>query len=196
MAPITNSQALHPESSNLTSSKHTSQPPKTAHNVLQAPHHPPRRHLRPRGPPRGAPNRQPLLHPPPAVFQYNVRDGAIYPASWGYVSKYPQNAGNDFTTLLTFTYPAAAAGKKCQFAFFADANTYAGGRRPLDRNANIGRVSIVDGGYATWDATYGAYLSTPSDCKPAGTVEGLELVGVNDNDYVSFPPTAARILYN
>ncbi|KAI8252407.1 hypothetical protein K4K53_011277, partial [Colletotrichum sp. SAR 10_77] len=60
---------------------------------------------------------------PSAVFQYNVRDGAIYPASWGYVSKYPQNAGNDFTTLLTFTYPAAAAGKKCQFAFFADANT-------------------------------------------------------------------------
>ncbi|KAI8307705.1 hypothetical protein K4K59_010644 [Colletotrichum sp. SAR11_240] len=157
---------------------------------------------------------------PSAVFQYNVRDGAIYPASWGHVSKYPQNAGYDFTTLLTFTYPAAAAGKKCQFAFFADANTYAGGSRQLDvftslkpapaggaggwgaggpgnqRNANIGRVSIVDGGYATWDATYGAYLSTPSDCKPAGTVEGLELVGVNDNDYVSFPPTAARILYN
>lgn len=157
---------------------------------------------------------------PSAVFQYNVRDGAIYPASWGYVSKYPQNAGNDFTTLLTFTYPAAAAGKKCRFAFFADSNTYAGGSRKLDvftslkpapaggaggwgaggpgnqRNANIGRVSIVDGGYATWHATYGAYLSTPSDCKPAGTVEGLELVGVNDNDYVSFPPTAARILYN
>ncbi|KAL0942762.1 uncharacterized protein CTRU02_200648 [Colletotrichum truncatum] len=157
---------------------------------------------------------------PSATFNYNTRDGAIYPSGWGQISKYTGNNGNDITTLLTFTYPEGVSGKKCQFFFYADGSTYASGSKKIDvftsnkpapaggspgwgaggpgnqRNNNVGRLSVPAGGYATWDATYGAYLTSPTDCKAPGTVEGIELVGVYDNDYVSFNPTSARIAYN
>ncbi|KAK0372147.1 hypothetical protein CLIM01_10492 [Colletotrichum limetticola] len=160
---------------------------------------------------------------PSSTFTYNTRTGAITPTyGTAVVSKSTSNAGNDLTALMTFTYPPAAAGKKCQFYFYLDAATSSvSGSRKLDvftslkpapaggspgwgaggpgnqRNVNIGRLSVVAGGYATWDATYGAYLTAPTDCKAPGTVEGLELVGVNDNDYVSWNTqvSGARIAY-
>lgn len=154
---------------------------------------------------------------PSAIFQYNVRTGTIDPVDWGHVAKSPQDQGNDYTALLTFTYPAAAAGKKCQFYFYADGSVAAHDSKQLDvftslqpapergastwppgnqRNVNIGRFSIPTAGYATWDAKYGAYLTEPTDCKDPGTVEGLELVGVNEVDFVSFPQAAVRIAYS
>ncbi|WYZ41386.1 hypothetical protein EsH8_V_000281 [Colletotrichum jinshuiense] len=156
---------------------------------------------------------------PSAIFTYNTRNGAITPSYGGVVAKSTSNQGNDLTALLTFTYPQAAAGKKCQFYFYLDGPTSSvSGSGKLDvftslqpapaggspgwgpgnqRNVNIGRISVVSGGYATWDATYGAYLTAPTDCKAAGTVEGLELVGVYDNDYVSWNPQVSgpRIAY-
>ncbi|TDZ14156.1 hypothetical protein Cob_v012890 [Colletotrichum orbiculare MAFF 240422] len=155
---------------------------------------------------------------PSARYTYNVATGAITPSSTGLVHKFPSNAGQDVTTLLTFTYPAAAAGKKCQFHFFTEpGSSEVSGSRKLDvytstnpapgattgwgpgnqRNVNIGRLGIAASGYATWDATFGAYLTAPTDCKPAGTVEGFELVGVYDNDLVKWTPPAsgARIAY-
>ncbi|KAF9880809.1 hypothetical protein CkaCkLH20_01851 [Colletotrichum karsti] len=159
----------------------------------------------------------PSYFTPSATFQYSVRDGAIYPAGWGYVAKYPQNQGYDYTTLLTFTYPQAVAGRKCRLEFVADSGSvYAYGSRQLDvftslrpapaggasgwppgnqRDANLGRLAVPESGAATWSAKYGAYLTEFTDCKAPGTVQGLELVGVSDEDIVSFPPSAVRIAY-
>ncbi|GKT91156.1 IDI-3 precursor [Colletotrichum tofieldiae] len=159
---------------------------------------------------------------PSAIFTYNTRNGAITPSYGGLVSKSTSNAGNDLTALLTFTYPQAVAGKKCQLWFYLDGPTSSvSGSRKLDvftstkpapaggspgwgaggpgnqRNVNLGRWSVVTDGWATWDATYGAYLTAPTDCKAPGTIEGFELVGVYDNDYVSWNAqvSGARIAY-
>ncbi|KAK6217245.1 IDI-3 precursor [Colletotrichum tabaci] len=165
----------------------------------------------------------PTSFAPSAIFTYNTRNGAITPSSYGgVVSKSTSNAGNDLTALLTFTYPQAAAGKKCQLWFYLDAPTSSvSGSRKLDvftstkpapasgstgwgaggpgnqRDVNLGRWSVAPGGWATWDATYGAYLTAPTDCKAPGAVEGFELVGVWDNDYVSWNAqvSGARIAY-
>ncbi|KAK2015255.1 hypothetical protein LZ32DRAFT_656596 [Colletotrichum eremochloae] len=166
----------------------------------------------------------PTSFAPSATFTYNTRNGAIYPSNYGgVISKSSSNEGNDLTALLTFTYPQAAAGKKCQLWFLLDGPTSGvSGSRKLDvfassrpapaggspgwgaggpgnqRDANLGRWSVpAAGGWATWDATYGAYLTAPTDCKAPGTVEGFELVGVYDNDYVSWNAqlSGARIAY-
>ncbi|TQN64245.1 hypothetical protein CSHISOI_11186 [Colletotrichum shisoi] len=166
----------------------------------------------------------PTSFAPSAIFTYNTRNGAITPSSYGgvVVSKSTSNAGNDLTALLTFTYPQAAAGKRCQLWFYLDAPTSSvSGSRKLDvytstkpapasgsagwgaggpgnqRDVNLGRWSVAPGGWATWDATYGAYLTAPTDCKAPGAVEGFELVGVWDNDYVSWNAqvSGARIAY-
>ncbi|WDK19986.1 hypothetical protein CGRA01v4_11273 [Colletotrichum graminicola] len=153
----------------------------------------------------------PTSFAPSATFVYNTRNGAIYPSNYG------GNEGNDLTSLPTFTYPQAAAGKKCQLWFLLDGPTSGvSDSRKLDvftstkpapaggpgnqRDANLGRWSLpaaAAGGWATWDATYGAYLTAPTDCKAPGTVEGFELVGVYDNDYVSWDAqlSGARIAY-
>ncbi|EFQ32383.1 uncharacterized protein GLRG_07527 [Colletotrichum graminicola M1.001] len=138
----------------------------------------------------------PTSFAPSATFVYNTRNGAIYPSNYGGV---------------------AAAGKKCQLWFLLDGPTSGvSDSRKLDvftstkpapaggpgnqRDANLGRWSLpaaAAGGWATWDATYGAYLTAPTDCKAPGTVEGFELVGVYDNDYVSWDAqlSGARIAY-
>ncbi|KAK2055946.1 hypothetical protein LY76DRAFT_519322 [Colletotrichum caudatum] len=144
----------------------------------------------------------PTTFAPSATFVYNTRNGAIYPSNYGGV---------------------AAAGKRCQLWFLLDGPTSGvSGSRKLDvftsakpapaggsagwgtggpenqRDANLGRWSVpAAGGWATWDATYGAYLTAPTDCKAPGTVEGFELVGVYDDDYVSWDAqlSGARIAY-
>ncbi|KAH7119477.1 hypothetical protein B0J13DRAFT_569217 [Dactylonectria estremocensis] len=154
---------------------------------------------------------------PSALWKYNVRNGAIARTTQGVVSKADYNHGNDFTALLTFTYPRAAEGKKCQFAFVLDNTAQLRGSKKLDvftsnspapgptsgwgpgnqRNIHLGRLSAKRGATATWDATYNAYLTKKTPCKAAGTQEGFELVGVYDNDYISWNPRFAgpRIIY-
>jgi hypothetical protein len=155
---------------------------------------------------------------PSAIYNYDVGSGAINcHAAGGLVSKSTNNNGHDITTLITFQYPAAAAGKKCQFAFYLDSSAILTGSKKVDlfsslepapgctaswppgnrRNNHIGRLSLSLGATATWDQKVSAYLTQPTDCKPAGTYEGYELVGVYDNDYVSWNTyvAGARIVY-
>lgn len=108
---------------------------------------------------------------------------------------------------------------KCQFEFYLDLNSTVKGSakiglfssiRPLtsndtvywsrgnQRGVELGRLSVSPGASATWDATYNEYLTEKkTDCKAPGTVEGFELVGVYDNDYVSWNPSTSglRIIY-
>lgn len=155
---------------------------------------------------------------PSAIWNYNVRTGAILATSTGTVSKADNDNGNDITTLLTFTYPQEAQGQQCQFAFDLDNQAGLSGSGKLDlftsnqpapgptngwgpgnqRNLPLGRLSAVLGGQATWDATFSTYLTQSTDCKDPGTVEAFELVGVFDNDYVSWDPAVAgpRIIYS
>ncbi|KAK7414043.1 hypothetical protein QQX98_007075 [Neonectria punicea] len=154
---------------------------------------------------------------PSALWKYNVRNGAISSTSRGVVSKSDTNNGNDITALITFTYPSASAGKQCQFAFYLNNGATLTGSGKLDlytslspapgsttgwgpgngRNNHLGRLSAALGKTATWDATYSAYLTKKTPCKAPGTKEGFELVGVYDNDYISWNPSFAgpRILY-
>ena len=51
---------------------------------------------------------------------------------------------------------------------------------------------------ATWEVTYNSHLTTKGPCPAPGTVEGIEFVGVNDAENVSWRQGAgvgARILY-
>lgn len=156
---------------------------------------------------------------PSATWLYNVRTGAIAATDYGYVSKASNNLGNDVTTLVTFTYPKAAEGKKCQFGFYLDNSATVRGSKKLDlfsssspapgprdswgpgnqRNNNLGRFNPVVGGFATtWDAKYSAFLTEKTDCRLAGTQEGFELVGVWDEDLVSWDTKTSgpRIIYS
>ncbi|KAF4442443.1 idi-3 precursor [Fusarium austroafricanum] len=145
---------------------------------------------------------------PSAIHTYNIANGAIHNTDEGRVTKAPGNGGNDITTLLTFTYPEAARGKKCQFAFYLNGKENVIGSKKLDlysslapapgpragwgpgnqRNIHLGRMDVKVGGFATWEATYGPYMTQKTDCKKPGTVEGLELVGVYDLDAIYWNP--------
>ncbi len=144
---------------------------------------------------------------PVARYNYDVGTGAIHcnPAG-GLVSKSTTNNGHDITTLVTFTYPAASLGKKCQLAFSLDATASLSGSQKIDvftslspapgcttgwgpgnqRNNQLGRLSATLGAYATWEWTSSSYLTAPTDCKAPNTTEGFELVGVYDTDYVAW----------
>ncbi|CAI6092350.1 unnamed protein product [Clonostachys chloroleuca] len=144
---------------------------------------------------------------PSSIYHYNVGTGAINSGvSGGLINKSTSNNGQDITTLVTFTWPQAPAGKKCQFEFQLGNSDQLTGSKKVDvftshapapgsrsgwgpgnqRNIHIGRITAKLGGLATWDAKHNSYLTEPTACKPAGTVEGLELVGVNDNVHVSW----------
>lgn len=54
------------------------------------------------------------------------------------------------------------------------------------------------GSVATWETKYSTYLTAKGPCKAPGTVEGIELVGVNDAENVAWGQgggLGARILY-
>jgi hypothetical protein len=60
---------------------------------------------------------------PSNTWQYSVRDGAITAtSSLVEIYKSTGNGGKDQTTLVTFTYPAAAKNKQCQLEFHLPAN--------------------------------------------------------------------------
>jgi hypothetical protein len=155
---------------------------------------------------------------PSAISTYDVGTGAIQCApAGGLVAKSPSNNGHDTTTLVTFTYPPTPAGKKCAIQFYLDPAAAASGSRKIDvftslapapgctagwgpgnqRDRQLGRWSVAPDSWATWEWTSGEYLTGPTECKPAGTVEAFELVGVYDSDYVSWNPAVAglRIAY-
>lgn len=119
---------------------------------------------------------------------------------------------------MTFTYPAAAKSKQCQLEFHLPANANPAGSKKIDvfssikpapgptgtwapgnqRNNHIGRLSVVAGGAATWDATYGTSLAVKLPCKAPGTVEAFEFVGVGDFDSINWSPASRygpRIIY-
>lgn len=155
---------------------------------------------------------------PSSTYHYDVSTGAITcNVDGGLIDKYPSNGGHDITTLLTFTYPEEARGRKCQFQFYLSNSAAISGSKKIDvfttltpapgctttwgpgnhRDINLGRLSAQLGAFATWDATYGAYLTKPTDCKAPGTKEGFELVGVYDTDHISWGPdgSGARITF-
>ncbi|KAH7169926.1 hypothetical protein EDB81DRAFT_908314 [Dactylonectria macrodidyma] len=156
---------------------------------------------------------------PSVIWHYSVNNGAISSTVSGEVFKDVANHGQDVTTLLTFRYPEQAEGLQCQFAFYVDDTACLDGSKQLDlftsyspapgptagwgpgnqRNVPLGRLSLGLNSFATWDATYSTYLTEKTPCKPHGTIEAFELVGVNDNDLVTWnPETGAgpRIIYS
>lgn len=153
------------------------------------------------------------------IWQYSVNNGAISAAS-SFIEIYKStgNGGKDQTALVTFTYPAAAKGRQCQLEFHLPGNANPAGSKKIDvfssikpasdsanswgpgnqRNNHIGRLSVVVGGAATWDATYGPSLAFKTPCKKPGTVEAFELVGVYDFDSINWDPSSKygpRIVY-
>lgn len=111
------------------------------------------------------------------------------------VFKSPSSGGHDLSTMLTFQYPGAT---NCWLEF--DAPAVQRGGRQVDvytqwavvdqcpstannRDRNLGRLEIPEsGGKATWVAVYGDYLVGPgSRCPTEGKIEGIEIVGVGDD---------------
>ncbi|KAF7543418.1 hypothetical protein G7Z17_g10752 [Cylindrodendrum hubeiense] len=156
---------------------------------------------------------------PSVIWHYSVSNGAISAATSGEVYKDVANHGQDVTTLLTFRYPEQAEGLQCQFAFYVDDTVGLSGSKKLDlftsynpapgpttgwgpgnqRNVPLGRLSLEPNSFATWDATYDCFLTEKTPCKPHGTIEAFELVGVNDNDVVTWNPAngaGPRIVYS
>ncbi|CAG9981546.1 unnamed protein product [Clonostachys byssicola] len=156
---------------------------------------------------------------PSQVWLYGASSGRTAPTSTGMVSKASTSGGRaTVTTLLTFMYPPEVDGLKCRFGFDLDLNSTVKGSAKLDlfysirpltsnytvywsrgnqRGVQLGRLSVSPGASATWDATYNEYLTEKTDCKAPGTVEGFELVGVYDNDFVTWDPSKSglRIIY-
>lgn len=155
---------------------------------------------------------------PNSVANYDVGNGHLTHTGWGSVYKADSDGGHDRTTLLTFTYPAAAAGKTCQLFFPLEGWETATGSQQVDvytslqaapgydtfdwppgnqRDQELGRLDVVVGGEATWDWTSSGFLTGPTPCGVAGGQVNLELVGVNDNDDVEWDPwvSGAQIRY-
>ena len=160
----------------------------------------------------------PAYFNPKTTYTYDVGTGAIdCTATQGLISKDYNNNGHDQTTLLTFEYPAASAGKTCHFEFSLDGSAQLSGSKKIDlfsslgpapgctstwgpgnqRNIHMGRMDAVLGGTAAYEYTYSAYLTSPTPCAAPGTIEAYELVGVFDQDYVQWSPALAglRIVY-
>jgi hypothetical protein len=151
---------------------------------------------------------------PTDISQYTVGTGAIdFDVTNGKIFKADSDKGNSITTLVTFDFPLDSAGKDCSFTFELDSTATLTGSglfdvftslKPADhdtttwgpgnqRDQNVGRMSAVLNGQATWVAKF---LADPFPC-PAGTTKGYELVGVYDNDDIEWNNaiTGPRIHY-
>jgi hypothetical protein len=151
---------------------------------------------------------------PSAIFNYDVGTGAIQCGPpGGLISKSTSNNGHDITTLATFVYPPESTGKNCALHFYLGPDSGLSGSQKIDvftslqpapgcttgwgpgnqRNQHLGRWQAQLNGWASWVESYGGELTYPTPCKPAGTVEAFELVGVYDNDYVSWNPAVVGV---
>ncbi|KAF2198981.1 hypothetical protein GQ43DRAFT_442877 [Delitschia confertaspora ATCC 74209] len=137
---------------------------------------------------------------PTALSQYTVWTGAItHDTNRGLILK-NNGASSDITTLGTFTIPAAAAGRTCEFGFSLPSSATVSGTgtfdvftsiKPADgdtsgwpsgnlRDRYDGRVRAVVGGEAQSVEGILSPLGRPFKCPPAGAVVGGELVGAGD----------------
>ncbi|KAK3370390.1 hypothetical protein B0H63DRAFT_454565 [Podospora didyma] len=142
------------------------------------------------------------------------------PPAGCHVAKATTNNGHDITTMLTFTYPPAVQGRQCWLAFNlptgATVSPATGAQvdvfkqwQPVsgcpsqgnNRDVHLGRMNVpsVAGGVGTWAATYNAHLTAAGPCPAPGTVEGIEIVGVGDNEDVAWQQGAGvgvKIVYS
>lgn len=151
---------------------------------------------------------------PKATYNYDVGTGAIYcDPLWNLITKADTDNGHHITTLLTFEYPAATAGKTCQFGFhLAATDVLAGDNGGVidlfsslapapgctsswppgnQRNVHLGRLKPQLGGDAVFTDKFTTYLTEPTPCPPPGTIEAYELVGVYDNVDVEWQPSVS-----
>ncbi|KAF2111167.1 hypothetical protein BDV96DRAFT_582701 [Lophiotrema nucula] len=148
--------------------------------------------------------RAPTTIKPIVISEYYVKTGRIaYNLQHGHIYKTSPNNGDDRTTLVTFDIPASAAGKTCSIGLDLDGPTStltgsklvdvytslapAPGNRNAwgpgnQRNLAYGRLSVVDGGSATWKSDVPA-PGKAFACPPKGRW-AIELVGVYDDDEV------------
>ncbi|KAK0615101.1 hypothetical protein B0T17DRAFT_498525, partial [Bombardia bombarda] len=117
-----------------------------------------------------------------------------------------------YSTLITFVYPPESEGKRCQLSFLRDYTTYTAGTGQIDvfstlapppatcpaewppgnrRNNQLGRLRVNNLEYSPWEWVTTANLTTLTPCRPVGTVESFEYVGVGDTDYVRWDPKSA-----
>jgi hypothetical protein len=146
---------------------------------------------------------------PDVTSQYKVWNGAVdrY-TKRGRIFK--DGKATDVTTLLTFSFPAASAGKTCSFHFdlSGDSTAKISGTGQFDvftslapadystsswppgnlRDHHIGRMTAKTGGEATWVAGFPTF-GQGFPC-PAGQAYGGELVGVGDNDLIDWLSTS------
>jgi hypothetical protein len=135
---------------------------------------------------------------PTALSQYSVWTGAIQ-YNTGYGKIFKNGKTTDVTTLLTFTYPAASAGKTCTFHLYLASTSTLTGAKAFDifsslqpatystttwppgnqRNIQLARVSAVLAGEVTYLAGY-PQTAKSYPCPAAGTVAGYEFVPTDD----------------
>ncbi|KAH8701334.1 hypothetical protein GQ44DRAFT_55074 [Phaeosphaeriaceae sp. PMI808] len=142
---------------------------------------------------------------PTYTSQYSVWSGAIQRST--YTGKiFKDGRTTDITTLVTFTFPPASAGKTCSFGFNLpnDSSSRLSGTGQFDvfislapvsastsswppgnlRDQHIGRMAAKLGGEATWIAGFPTF-GQGFPC-PAGETYGGELVGTGDVDHIEW----------
>jgi hypothetical protein len=146
---------------------------------------------------------------PVAQSQYDTWTGAIrYQSAAGKIFK--NGKVTDTTTLLTFTYPAASAGKSCTFHFYLPSTGTLSGTGQFDlfsslapatkstsswppgnqRNIQLARLQAVTPGEATYVAGF-PLTGQKYPCPASGTTAGYELVGVGDTDDIEWTGSSA-----
>jgi Ubiquitin 3 binding protein But2 C-terminal domain len=159
-----------------------------------------------RAPPSFSGSTSTVLYPY-ATSQYTVSTGAInYGTTTGQIYKATNDDGKDITTLLTFVIPSSWAGETCELGFtLASADTSTGSQEadvftsiaPATastsswppgnlRDDDYARFHVTAPGTATLVQAFGP-LHFPC---PGGETFGLELVGVGDNDNISWSVTS------
>jgi hypothetical protein len=146
---------------------------------------------------------------PSTLSQYDVWTGAVhYKSAEGKIFK--DGHSTDVTTLLTFTFPAASAGKTCSFHFnpSADPAATVSGTAQFDvytsqapatansaswpsgnlRDHHLGRMTAKSKGEATWVDGFPKF-GQAFPC-PAGETYGAELVGAGDIDHIQWLASA------
>ena len=143
---------------------------------------------------------------PDYTSQYNVGTGAVtYDTGVGLISKSPTNGGQDTTTLVTFNIPSSwASYTTCRLVFSSAADSEVSGSGRADlftsiapattstttwpqgnlRDTHIGRIIATPGAEATWEQTFSGPDFPCSEI--AGYKVGGELVGVYDEDYITW----------
>jgi len=148
---------------------------------------------------------------PRKTYTYNVKSSAISCSPPNKIFKSTSNNGNDITTLMTFKYTSAMAGKTCQFGFeLSNSDTLTGSKtfqlfsslEPVQscptnsgnkRNNHLGTMKAKVG-KGTWVEQF-MPIAKPGPCGNAGAVEAFELVGVGDNVHIAWTGRSGPRIY-